>query len=357
MGSLYKRGRVWWFKLHGDRQSTKCTDRKAAEIVYANAQRAAVDPTYRPPDATTLEQALESFEAQQKQRGRAEGTVKQYGVHASHLARLLGEHTPIARIAAPEVDGYLATRHKEGAARGTQHKELCTLRGALKLARRHGKYPHALDQVMPHDFEHTYKPLERHLTLDQVRLLISALPANRAAPIAFIIAFAADWRSVEIAQPGDIDLKHGRALIRGSKNPHRWRTIPILPQFKVWAEVAAKGLPFEPWTNVRRDLEVACRRAEELANEGRDPKLPRIEIPKVTPRDLRRSHARALRAKGVEPHLIGKMLGHVDSRMVERVYGQLPPEALAELMKARLGTTRSQRKPKKAKKTDKTANP
>jgi len=126
-------------------------------------------------------------------------------------------------------------------------------------------------------------------------------------------------------------LKAGHALIRGSKNEHRWRTIPIVPAFKSYAERAAKAIPFEPWINVRRDLEVACTRAGVGEPTKRNPKRR-----KVTPRDLRRSHAMALRAQGVEPHLIGKMLGHADSRMVERVYGRLPRESLAIALRWRV---------------------
>lgn len=348
---LYRRGKIWWFKWRGQRESTHCTDRKAAEIVYADAQRSAVDPTYRPADSTTLAQALTAFEAQQKQR-RAEGTVRQIGVHVAHLARLLGEHTPIARIAAREIDGYLSKRHEEGASRPTQWKEMCSLRGALKLARRHGTYPHAIDQVFPNDFEGAQsKPLDRHLTLAEIDSLLAELPPERAAVIAFIAATAADWHSVELAQTGDVNLKAGTVLVRGSKNAHRWRTVPILPPFRKWAERAAKALPFDAWTNVRRDLEVACTRA------GVGDLVPDTDPPrrKVTPRDIRRSHAKALRAKGVEPHLIGRMLGHADSRMVERVYGQLPADALGDLVRARLATA-PKRVIKKPAKTAKSPN-
>jgi integrase len=341
---IYRRGKVYWAQLHGRQFSLKTTDREAAELAFRIAQRQAVDPTYRAPDQTSLAVALERFEAQQTQRGRAAGTVKQYGVHASHLARVLGADAALASIAAPEVDHYLATRHAEGASSQTQWKELCTLRGALKLARRHGSYPHALDTVMPHAFEGASStPRDGHLTLDQVGKLVATLPPERAAVVAFIAATAADWRSVELARPGDIDLKAGTALVRGSKNEHRWRTVPILPPFKKWATLAAGTLargPFAPWGNVRRDLEVACRAAG---------------VPYATPRDLRRSHAKALRAAGVEPHLIGKMLGHADSRMVERVYGQLAPEALAALMRGRTQTPVRQRKAKKSPKPRKKA--
>jgi integrase len=54
-----------------------------------------------------------------------------------------------------------------------------------------------------------------------------------------------------------------------------------------------------------RDIAAACRRAG---------------VPRVTPRDLRRSHGKALAAAGVAPHLIGRMLRHTDSRMAERTY-------------------------------------
>jgi integrase len=341
---IYRRGKTYWAQLHGERFSLKTQDRDAAERAFRDAQRRAVDPTYRPTDSSSLRVALESFTAQQTQRGRAAGTVKQYGVHASHLARVLGAETPLASIAAPEVDHYLATRHKEGASRATQWKELCTLRGALKLARRHGTYPHALDTVMPHAFEGaSSRPSDRHLTLAQVGKLLDKLPSERAAVVAFIVATAADWRSVELAQPGDLNVKAGTALVRGSKNEHRWRTVPILPRFRNWAQRAAGALkrgPFAPWPNVRRDLKVACKHAA---------------VPYATPRDLRRSHAKALRAAGVEPHLIGRMLGHRDSRMVERVYGQLAPEALAALMRARTGTKTVQRKAGKSRKRGKKA--
>jgi integrase len=338
---IYKRGKWYWAQLHDDRFSLKTQDREAAERAYRDAQRRAVDPTYRPSDETTLRVALELFTDQQRQRGRADGTVKQYGVHASHLARVLGAETPLASVAAPEVDHYLAKRHKEGASRSTQWKELCTLRGALKLARRHGTYPHPIDTVMPATFEGAAsRPGDGHLTLPQVGKLLDKLPPERAAVVAFIVATAADWRSVELAEPGDINIKAGTALVRGSKNEHRWRTVPILPRFKKWAQQAARALPFAPWPNVRRDLKVACKHAA---------------VPYATPRDLRRSHAKALRAAGVEPHLIGRMLGHRDSRMVERVYGQLAPEALAELMRARTGTKTVQRKTKKSRKRSKKA--
>lgn len=321
---IYKRGPSYWAQWRGRRFSLQTSDRKAADLEFARIQREAADPAYRPANAATLREALEAFVANRIQRRRAEGTVRQYGVHASHICRILGAETPLPAIEATQIDRYLETRDDEGASTQTQWKELCTLRGALRIARRRKQYPHALDVVMPEDFEGaTSKPGTRALPLPDVARLVASLPDERAAVVAFIVAVGADWASVEAAQPGDVDVGLGTALVRGTKTATRWRTVPILRPFRALAKLAAEGLPFEPWQNVRRDLAVACRRAG---------------VERVTPRDLRRSHGTILRALGVEPSLIAPMLGHADSRMVERIYGRLTPDALAALMRARTGT-------------------
>jgi len=77
-----------------------------------------------------------------------------------------------------------------------------------------------------------------------------------------------------------------------------------------------KGQLFLDWQNVRRDLRAACAK---------------LEIPRCSPNDLRRTCATWLRAAGTPPHLIAPLMGHADSRMVERVYGRLEPVTLAKL--------------------------
>lgn len=266
--------------------------------------------------------------------------MSMHELHAGHIARVLGPATLLAEIDSVKIDAYFKQRDDEGAAKSTQGKELSTLRGTLRLASRSGLFHRSLESVLPHGFEVKYVPRQTHLTLPEVKKLLAKLEPERAAVCAFIVATAADWKSVHAAKKGDLNLKANLVLVRGSKNARRWRTIPILKPFRQFAVQAAGFIPFEPWGNVRRDLEVACRRAK---------------VTKITPRDLRRSHASILRGMGVEPQLLAKMLGHVDSRMVERVYGQLPVDALAALLTARLGApgTESLPVPKRRRKTAK----
>lgn len=331
MARLYKRGKYWWYQFRGARYSTRCTDRKAAELEARNIERRVADPTYRPSNETTLGAALSAYLEHQRQRGRAPGTLQMQGVHVAHLARVIGSDTPVATIDAREVDRYVSVRHAEGASRPTQGKERTTLRGALRLAARHGYYPHPLDSVFA-PFELDYKPLERRLSEPELDRLLAELTPHRAAVCAFIVATGADWGSVATARAEDVDLKAWRVLVRGTKNQYRHRELPVvLPLFRKLLKLAAPHLPFVGWTNAVRDLSYACKRAG---------------VPRVTPRDLRRTHGYILRARGVEPHLIGRSLGHRDSTMVERVYGKLPVDAFEALLRDRVGTARAQRSPR-----------
>lgn len=239
---------------------------------------------------------------------------------------MLGDETVVRDLTAADVDRYVSTRIDEGAHTNTVAKELAALRGILKLAHRHGLCDHP-SSVMPLDFSAKYEPRKAHVAgLSDLRKLVAALPARRRAHVLFCVAFGASWGESERAEPGDIDVDRGFVHVRGTKNRHRDRLVPILyPDLatRVLREAPGKRVLFAPWSNVRRDLHVACKRAK---------------LPMLSPNDLRRTFGTWLRAQGVEPQLIGAAMGHADSRMVERVYGRLTPEALRDLLIARAPT-------------------
>lgn len=315
---IYRRGAagIFWVQWRGQRQSLGTNDRKAAELAFAELQRRAADPTYATAHETTLDSCLADHIADRKRLQRADGTIEAIGYHAGHWCRVLGAEFPLALFTPRSADKYIAEREAEGAKPATIVKEISTMRGALRSAKRRGQWHGDPATVFP-EYTAPLSELDRHLTLPQVFALLCVLPTHRRPHIAFMVAFAADWGSLWTAQPGDIG--GASAVIRGTKTSTRHRVLPVLPQLAGLASLAASGVPFAPWSkgSARRDIMAACRRAG---------------VPEVTARDLRRSHGKMLRAWGVHPQLIGRMMGHSDSRMVERVYGRLDHEDLGRLL-------------------------
>jgi integrase len=330
---LFKRGATWYCWVYGAdgqriQKSTRCRDRKAAEAVARELERRAADPAYAASNQTTLEDALRNLIRDRTLKNRAQGTLSMIRLKGGHLTRILGASLPLAQVDAKAVDAFVDRRIEEGAARNTIHKELSTLRGALKVAKRRGEYTRDIAAVMPDGFATEYRPRERFLTVSEAQGLLAELTADRAARVAFILATSARWSESELAQLADVDLARGVVLLRGTKTEASRRAVPIIGWAQKLLEHAIRyaegqgGRLFRPWGNVRRDLHEACERAA---------------IAPVSPNDLRRTCATWLRQGGVEPHLIAAMLGHTDTRMVERIYGRMPVDSLGKALRLRLG--------------------
>lgn len=351
---LYLRGDVWWCRVRNPeggrahKVSTGCRDRRAAVLAWRNLERQSFTASDTSEDTSpTLADALDARIKERKSAGRADGTLHMLGIKARQLTRVLGSETRLSRIGAAEVDTFVSTRLSEGASRATIYKELSTLRGALKLAARRDEYPHVVAAVMPLDFAIQYRPRERALSEHEIELLLAELPEERAAVVAFILATSATYPS-ELASlvASDVDVKAWTVRLRGTKAEGRYRTVPIVDFARPWIRRALPFVPFTPWTNVRRDLRDACSRLSTCAKcRAKGERAPVKDCAScrntptfapVSPNDLRRTLATQLRARGVEPQLIAPVLGHADSRMVERVYGRIAPERLAHLLDGRL---------------------
>ena len=296
---------------------------------YRELERREADPSYRASNEATLGDGAAEFVTSRIVKGCADGTMHMYGIKLAHLGRLLGDDLPLAHIDAPKVDGFIARRLAEGAARNTIGKELTALRGLQKVAQRAGKFPRPLFEVMPSEWSNDYEPRRTALTPEQVNALVTYLAArpraglNGAALVTFIVATGARWSEALRAERSCVDMKRGLVyfkITKTKKSGKREKWVPITPKTRalleqVLAATAGRKTLFERWGNGRRDLALAC---------------DAVGCPRVTPNDLRRTHANWLRDAGVDTASIADVLGHVDSRMVERVYGKLRPEQLRD---------------------------
>lgn len=350
---LLKRNGIFYAQIKNEygvwiKRTLNTSDRKVADVRYRDLERREADPSYRASHETTLADAADGFLTSRRVKGCADGTLSMYEQKIAHLGRLLGDDLPLAHIDAPKVDRYIATRLAEHASRNTIGKELTTLRGILKVAQRAGTFPRPLFEVMPTEWSNDYEPRRTFLTPAQVTALIEWLAApraytdalgrkgtreagedvrlNRAAYVAFVVATGARFSEANRATRAQIDLKEGLVYFKISKTakkgkrekwvPIRPATRPLLEQVVAATSGRGSGVPmFERWGNIRRELATACTA---------------LGLPRVTPNDLRRTHANWLREAGTDNATIADVLGHMDSRMVDRVYGKLRPKQLRD---------------------------
>jgi len=207
------------------------------------------------------------------------------------------------------------------------------LRKSLRLAVRAGLWRGRVDEVIPVGFSPDYEPRKRVLTAEEAAKLLAELAPAYAARVAFIIATSACWRETELALREDVSGDGATVLIRGTKRKTRFRTLPIVTPAQRsllgYALEHATGMGerlFGPWGNVRRDLLAACVRAG---------------IAPCSPNDLRRTFSKWMVDGGISLYAIAHMMGHKDTRMLERVYGRQSTEQLRRHVERPTSTRRA----------------
>lgn len=330
---IFWRGGWAYLQHQGQRVALKTQDKETARELAREHKRRAEDPSYAAAHVKTIADACAEFRdyartGENRSKPPSPETFGMFETHFSHFGRIWGPNCLMDQIDSSAVDAYISQRRGEHVGKEpapgaddtrklvsarTVDKELVTLRQVLRLGLRRGWYHLPLERVLPTGAGGRYVPLTRFLTLEQVWLLLAKLEPGRAAYCAYVFAFGADVVAAERAERDDLGGSSScnlLVLVRGTKNAKRWDFVPVVDPFQPFAELAREYLAthgcFPKWGKQRcRDLAVACKRAG---------------VPRITPRDLRRSHGKALAARGVPPHLIGRMLRQTDGRMAELVY-------------------------------------
>lgn len=329
-----KRGDIWHvrFTLDGTRYefSTGCRDRRAAEARAKELERRAADPASearRAAEAVTVQHAadltLAHYDAEVKAGTRAKDTADFYERKLGHVVRVLGAAS-VASIGPADVDRYIRTRREETASDHTIHKEVAALKVLLGLAKRRGWWQGDLDTLTPEGWTSGYKPRDRALTVDEVLALCAELGPDRAAQVCYAVATSAELGALERAERGDYRKEEGLVYVRGTKRETRDRQVPVvlpacadLLAFALEHAQGKKSSLFRPWRMNWRDLKAACERAK---------------IPTCTLNDLRRTFAHWHLAAGCAFEDVARAMGHVDTTMLQRVYGRVRPEELRARM-------------------------
>lgn len=321
---LFRRGGIFHCWIRGKRVSTRCRSRKAAIAVRSQLERAAHDPVFRAAVASGVgECAALTLEAV-KRRGRADQTSVYYRSKLGQLVRILGADTRLSQLDAGSVNRFIDQRRAEGVSQHTLSKELGALRQMLRVAKYNGRYPGDIDALFPVGFDGGYSPRRRYLTWDEIPKLLAALQPRHRGWVAFALATGGRESEVARAERQDVAPTLDVVQLRGTKTELADDAVAIPSAFRPWLKLAlelgGEKVLFGVWSNSVRDLAAACKRAG---------------IPKVSPNDLRRTHATLMRKSGVSTDLVARQLRHADTRMVERVYGRLSAEDVRDQLTAR----------------------
>lgn len=260
---------------------------------------------------------------------KAAGTRTMYQQKGRRLATTLGD-PDVADITRDMLSEYvrrrLSTEKGHGNAKAhTVAKELITVRRALREAHERGVL--AVMPPMPR-LSPGYRPREVWLTPEEFGKVAAKLPPDRALWAS--LAALGGLRAGEVTRLTWGMVAGDRIRVPGTKTATSRRTVPVAPALAAQLELARpdRAPPttpvVAPWSNVRRDLRVACDAAK---------------VKRVSPNDLRRTYASWLVQAGAPLLTVATLLGHSSTRMVEKVYGRLSETDLGDAV-ARLPTLR-----------------
>lgn len=314
--------------------TTGCRNRKAARRRALEIESEAQDPHLAVAKRTTLEEVLglwlDAIESEVKAGNNAQATHDYYVAKIAAVLKVFGQDFRIGQFShAGPADGYVRARRDAGAGQHTIKKELGVLRGALELARRLKLWTGVVEDVLPYKFASGYEPRERVVPPLELQKLFPLLDQDNAARAAWMVATSGEWGASTRAERADV--ADGAVFVRGTKNEARERTVPIvaawqrsLMRYAVDNGQGTGALLFRTSTRnaFYQDLKRVCAK---------------LELQPATANDLRRTCATWLLADGASFDDVAKVMGHVDTRMLHKVYGRIGAEELRSRLQAQLG--------------------
>jgi integrase len=153
--------------------------------------------------------------------------------------------------------------------------------------------------------------VERWVDTEQTRRLLEQASEGKRKHILAYRYLGLSWSELyRIAEP-DVDRRAWLVRVRGTKTKDRDRLVPLAAHVR---HVFAPGFHFEKWDygNGNRDM-TNWARAAGVVGEGE----------RFSFNDLRRSFATELVRAGVSTKIVAELMGHVDEKMVNRVYARV----------------------------------
>ena len=253
-----------------------------------------------PPFMTLLDRFLA-----EEQAGVSQKTLEYRRYKALALRRHLPEHLTLDELHTKTLSQYVVARCKSAKLQTIKKEVILALQVAEWAGAKPKEDPKLRKLLRRITRKASRKPLP--LTRGDFSALRAALPEDRRDFLDLAIFTGARASELASLRAEDCDFSARTIRIRGTKTEGSDRTIPAHPRV---LEIARRkhGLLLEPWHNKWRDLRIASKKAGIQ---------PRAVL------DFRHTFATWLKLEGVDSFVVGKLLGHTSSRLVESTYAHL----------------------------------
>lgn len=233
MGSLYKRGNVWWCKYYSNgrpiRQSTGCEgEQEAKRVLRVREGKAASGALIVPRvDRIRYDEIAEDLKAHYRATGSRQ--AREVGLRFRHLETFFAGRR-VVTIGQAEATDYVLKRQGEGAANASINRELAVLVRMLRLACEHGKLlrPPRIRKLREN------APRQGFFEHDRFQAVRRHLPADLQAAIT--IAYTFGWRTQSEVLPLErrqLDLEAGTLrLDPGTTKNDEGRVVYLTPELK-----------------------------------------------------------------------------------------------------------------------------
>lgn len=252
MGTLYKRGKVWWVqyyrrgKLFRESSRSPLKSVAAAMLKIREGDAAAGRPITLQAEKTTFEDLVQLHRQDLKINGKETWRAEHYIDHLNRsFAGLLA-----TEITTPKINDYILKRKTEGAANGTINRELRGLGRMFRLAAQQTPPLVLYTPNIPHLREDNIR--KGFFTEAEYRKLLAALPDHLKVPLC--LGYWTGMRAGEILNLkwDQISLEEGWIRLEPgtTKNGHG-RTIPLVAQLRdylaAWKQDTLSDYPKCMW--------------------------------------------------------------------------------------------------------------
>ncbi len=321
MGSLYRRGNIWWVKYYRNgrpiRESTG-TDKETEAKRFLKlregdvAQGRLVIPRV---ERIRFEELAEDYLNDYRANGRRSlGRAQQ---NVDHLARFFGG-CRAANITTADIRAYTTRRQEAGAANATINRELTALRRMFNLALQAEKFRHA--PHVPHLQENNVR--QGFFEEAAFHSVLRHLP-HEVKPVA-TFAYITGWRILSEILPitwAQVDFKGGVVRLEpGTTKNREGRTFPMFPEFRALLEAQRA---YTDAIQRERGCIIPCvfhRDGKQIKSFRRSWQKACVLAgqPGRLPHDFRRTAVRNMVRKGIPERVAMQLTGHKTRAVFER---------------------------------------